>query len=52
MELGQLRKSYYLVGVFPRLMGFGGDWVDVQWFVGESAGTEDRGSKGAEMGQK
>jgi len=23
MELGQLRKSYYLVGVFPRVGGFG-----------------------------
>jgi len=52
MELGQLRKSYYLVGVFPRLVGFGENWVDVQWFEGEGGRTEDRGSKRAKMVQK
>lgn len=52
MELGQLRKSYYLVGVFPRVGGLGGYWVDVQGLEGEGARTKDRGSKRGKMGQK
>jgi hypothetical protein len=47
MELGQLRKSYYLVGVFPRVGWFGrGGGVLYSGWGGLGEGPRTEGQKG------
>jgi len=53
MELGQLRKSYYLVGVFPRFGGFGRGLVGytvvgVDWGMGQGPRVK-RGENGPKV---